>query len=132
MSQAGEVMIMATKKHKTILRILLSFVCLFVAQTNYSQNYSQFKHDNKDHARLPCLLCHHRENNSAQPTLPGKASHAPCTGCHAQQFANPASEMCAICHTDAQSGKMKSFPPLRSFNVRFDHAKHAGASCATC
>ena len=52
-----------------------------------------------------------------QPTLPGKASHAPCTGCHAQQFANPASEICTICHTDAQSGKVKSFPPLRSFNV---------------
>ena len=70
----------------------------------------------------------------AQPTLPGKASHAPCTGCHAQQFANPASEICSICHTDAQSGKVKSFPPLRSFNVKFDHAKHAaaGAACATC
>ena len=101
-----------------------------VAQTNYSQ----FKHDNRDHARLPCLLCHRRENNSPRPALPGKASHAPCTGCHAQQFANPASEMCLICHTDAQSGKVKAFPPLRSFNVKFDHAKHSatGATCATC
>jgi len=116
------------KKHKTILRILLCFLWLFVAQTNYSQ----FKHDNKNHARLPCLLCHRRENNSAQPTLPGKASHAPCTGCHAQQFANPASEICTICHTDAQSGKVKAFPPLRSFDARFDHAKHRDAACATC
>ena len=118
-----------TKKHKTIL-LFLCFLCLFVAQPSYSQ----FKHDNRDHARLPCLLCHRRENNSAQPTLPGKASHAPCTGCHAQQFSNPASEFCSICHTDAQSGKVKSFPPLRSFNVRFDHAKHsaADAACATC
>ena len=111
-----------------IVRILLCLLCLFSAQTNYSQ----FKHDNKDHARLPCLLCHRRENNSAQPTLPGKASHTPCTGCHEKQFANPANEMCTICHTDAQSGKMKSFPPLRSFNVLFDHAKHAGTACATC
>ena len=97
-------------------------------------NYSQFKHDNRDHARLPCLLCHRRENNSPQPALPGKAAHTPCTGCHAQQFANPASEICTICHTDVQGGKVKAFPSLRSFDARFDHAKHAaaGATCATC
>jgi len=97
-------------------------------------DYSQFKHDNSQHARLPCLLCHRRENNSAQPTLPGKAAHAPCTGCHQQQFANAGSPICTICHTDVQSGKVKEFPPLRSFDVRFDHAKHnaAGAACATC
>ena len=119
---------MFTKKHKMIFRIRLCFLCLFVAQTNYSQ----FKHDNRDHARLPCLLCHRRETNSAQPTLPGKASHAPCTGCHAQQFADPANEICTICHTDAQSGKVKAFPPLRSFGSRFDHALHAGAKCVSC
>jgi c(7)-type cytochrome triheme protein len=97
-------------------------------------DFSQFKHDNQQHARLPCLLCHRRENNSPQPTLPGKAAHAPCTGCHAQQFANQNSEICAICHTDAQSGKMKAFPPLQSFNVRFDHATHVreAAACSTC
>jgi len=121
---------MTTKKHKKLKMIYLFFLCLFVAETGYSQ----FKHDDKTHARLPCLLCHRRENNSAQPTLPGKAAHAPCTGCHAQQFANPASEICSICHTDAQSGKVKSFPPLQSFNVIFDHAKHTslGAGCGTC
>ena len=97
-----------------------------------SADYSQFKHDNRNHARLPCLLCHRREDNSPQPTLPGKAAHTPCTGCHAQQFANPASPICTICHEDVQSGKVKAFPPLRSFDARFDHAKHAGAACATC
>lgn len=95
-------------------------------------NYSQFKHDNAQHARLPCLLCHRRENNSPQPTLPGKAAHAPCTGCHAPQFSNKASEICTICHTDVQSGEVKAFPALRSFDARFDHAKHAGTSCSTC
>ena len=95
-------------------------------------DYSQFKHDDRNHARLPCLLCHRRENNSPQPTLPGKAAHAPCTGCHAQQFSNPASEICTICHTDARSGKVKAFPPLTSFDARFDHAKHSDAACATC
>jgi len=95
-------------------------------------DYSQFKHDNGNHAGLPCLLCHRRENNSPQPALPGKAAHAPCTGCHAQQFSNPASAICTICHTDAQSGKVKAFPPLRSFDARFDHAKHSDAACGTC
>ena len=95
-------------------------------------DFSQFKHDNRNHARLPCLLCHRRENNSPQPTLPGKAAHAPCVGCHAQQFSNPASEICTICHTDAQSGKVKAFPALRSFDARFDHSKHTGTACATC
>jgi c(7)-type cytochrome triheme protein len=78
------------------------------------------------------LLCHRRENNSPQPALPGKAAHAPCTGCHAQQFSNTASAICTICHTDVQSGKVKAFPPLRSFDVRFDHAKHTTAGCVTC
>ena len=121
---------MTTEKHKKKTKILLFLLCLFVSQTNYSQ----FKHETKDHARLPCLLCHRRENNSPQPTLPGKASHAPCTGCHAQQFSNSASEMCSICHSDAQSGKVKAFPSLKSFNVKFDHARHAsaGAACNTC
>jgi c(7)-type cytochrome triheme protein len=95
-------------------------------------DFSQFKHDNRNHARLPCLLCHRRENNSPQPTLPGKAAHAPCTGCHEQQFANSSSEICTICHTDVQSGKVKVFPPLRSFDARFEHAKHTDAACATC
>lgn len=97
-------------------------------------NYSQFRHDNTQHARLPCLLCHKREDNSARPTLPGKAGHAPCVGCHAQQFSDANHPICAICHTNTQSGNLKSFPPLRSFNVKFDHAGHlsVGATCATC
>ena len=112
---------------------LASYRTVFAHATLQSPtDFSQFKHDNRNHARLPCLLCHRRESNSAQPTLPGKAAHAPCTGCHAQQFANQASEICTICHTDVQSGKVKAFPPLRSFDARFDHAKHAGTACAAC
>lgn len=95
-------------------------------------DFSQFKHDDRNHARLPCLLCHRRENNSATPTLPGKDSHAPCTGCHAPQFANSGSAICTICHSDVQSGKVKPFPALQSFDARFDHAKHEGTGCATC
>jgi len=97
-------------------------------------DYSKFKHDNPQHARLPCLLCHRRENNSARPTLPGKADHAPCKGCHAQQFSDSSSPICGVCHTDVNAGTVKGFPRLRSFNMKFDHSQHiaAGASCATC
>ena len=101
---------------------------------NTSSDYSRFKHENPQHARLPCLLCHRRENNSARPTLPGKSNHAPCAGCHAQQFSNSDGPMCTICHTNIQAGTVKSFPRLRSFNVKFDHARHSsvGAACSTC
>src|SRR5215467_4261904 len=107
-------------------------VALFIGLL-WNTDFSQFKHDEPQHARLPCLLCHRRENNSPQSALPGKASHAPCTGCHAPQFANTASPICTICHTDVQSGKLKAFPPLQSFSISFDHAKHSavGADCST-
>lgn len=101
-------------------------------------DYSQFKHDNPQHARLPCLLCHRRENNAARPTLPGKSNHAPCTGCHAQQFSDSNSPICTICHANVQAGvqagTVKAFPALQSFNVKFDHARHSsvGTTCATC
>jgi c(7)-type cytochrome triheme protein len=98
------------------------------------ESFSTFTHANAAHARLPCLLCHKRESNAPQPKLPG---HLPCAGCHIQEFANSGSPICAICHTNAQTGAMKSFPPLKSFNVSFDHARHTGAGrtrtgCATC
>ena len=96
------------------------------------QDFSKFAHTEPGHARLPCLLCHRREDNSPQPRLPG---HTPCSGCHAQQFANAASNICTICHTDPRAGAVKQFPPLKTFNLTFDHARHTGgvgASCVTC
>ena len=98
-------------------------------------DYSKFKHDNSKHARLHCLLCHRRETNAPRPTMPAASNHLPCTGCHAREFANSASSVCTICHTDVQSGALKPFPPLTSFGMRFDHARHLGVgklSCATC
>ena len=98
-------------------------------------DFSKFAHANPNHSRLPCLLCHSREDNSPKPKLPG---HLPCSGCHTQQFADTNSPICSICHTDARSGAVKAFPPLRSFNARFDHARHASgaarprADCAAC
>lgn len=100
-----------------------------------SSDFSKFTHTNPMHTRLPCLLCHHRDTNSPRPPRPGKGGHLPCAGCHAQQFANTSSPICTICHTDVQKGTLKPFPPLRSFRIKFDHARHvgqSGASCATC
>jgi len=98
-------------------------------------DYSKFLHDSRNHARLPCLLCHRRESNSPRPQLPGQSNHAPCTGCHAQQFSNSDSPICTICHTDVKSGALKSFPRLKTHSMKFDHARHVnmeGVGCATC
>jgi predicted CXXCH cytochrome family protein len=100
-----------------------------------SDDFSKFLHSSANHARMPCLLCHRRESNAARPALPGGSGHVPCSGCHAQQFANPESPICTICHTDVGSGALKPFPRLKSFRMTFNHARHmnmSGASCTTC
>jgi c(7)-type cytochrome triheme protein len=100
-----------------------------------SIDFSKFYHNNANHARLPCLLCHRREGTVARLALPGAGGHLPCTGCHAKEFANSASPVCSICHTNTQSRALKPFPPLRSFNMRFDHSLHARGlkvGCSTC
>ncbi len=95
-----------------------------------AQNWSRFPHSTAQHARMPCLLCHVRNDNS--PT-PKRSGHIPCASCHVQEFADPGHAICTICHTNASTGALKRFPPLRSFNVRFDHARHQRlASCASC
>ncbi|MDT5271359.1 MAG: hypothetical protein QOH49_3545 [Acidobacteriota bacterium] len=99
-------------------------------------DFSRFTHTNPQHARLPCLLCHKREDNSPRPVR--SAGHTPCSGCHTQQFADSSSPICTVCHADPQSAAVKPFPRLRSFNMTFDHAKHSrgGArpanACAAC
>ena len=113
---------------------LVVFHDLSAAQES-SGDYSKFKHDNSQHARLPCLLCHRRENNAARPALPGKSEHAPCAGCHVKQFADSANAICTVCHSDAHSGVLKTFPRLTNFNMKFDHSRHVkmdGVGCLTC
>lgn len=94
--------------------------------------YANFRHGMDYHSRLPCLACHTRETNASRISFPGKVDHSPCAGCHTLQFQNPKSSICTICHTDAEEGSVKSFPPLRSFGARFDHGKHRRANCGTC
>jgi c(7)-type cytochrome triheme protein len=93
-------------------------------------DFSKFKHDNANHSRFPCALCHERKDNSAAPRLPG---HQPCSGCHVAQFADNKNAMCTICHTNVDNGDMKGFPTLRSFNAVFQHGKHLRqANCTDC
>lgn len=92
-------------------------------------DYSRFRHSNPSHTRLPCLLCHRRDDNSPRIRFPGTPGHLPCAGCHAVQFSGNTSPMCTICHTDTG---VKNFPGLQSFGVRFNHSRHAGVGCATC
>ncbi len=97
------------------------------------QVLAKFTHTNQYHSQLSCLVCHRRDDNSARISFPGKDGHTPCIGCHTQQFADNKSPICTICHTNMETGAVKSFPPLRSFNVRFDHAQHLQkTNCATC
>lgn len=97
---------------------------------NPNADFSKFKHSNAEHARFPCALCHERKDNSATPKLSG---HLPCAGCHTAQFADNKSAICTICHINMESGVVRNFPALKSFNVLFDHAKHQQqTNCATC
>lgn len=101
-----------------------------VQQSDPNLDYSKFDHSSEAHTRMPCLLCHVR---SEEFTAPKRSGHMPCSSCHVQQFADPNSKMCTICHTDTATGDVKRFPPLRSFNIKFDHARHMSQTgCATC
>lgn len=98
------------------------------ATATLTQDYSRFRHDTEQHTRMPCLVCHVRNDNRAAMRYPG---HIPCSSCHQEQFAQGnSSPMCYICHT--QTG-VKAFPGLKSFNAVFDHARHTRqTNCATC
>jgi len=97
--------------------------------------YSKFQHASTYHARLPCLLCHRRENNATRLVMPTSSNHLPCAGCHVKQFADSSNAICTICHNNPAAGTLKAFPRLNSFNARFDHASHLSmgqVNCASC
>src|SRR5260370_5533421 len=126
----------------TLVAILALRVAAHESETNEQQmkvpenaDYSKFQHTSAYHARLPCLLCHKRDTNSALPAIPGRSNHLPCAGCHVKQFADSSNAICTVCHSNAQSGALKAFPGLRSFNMKFDHARHlrmGSLGCVTC
>jgi c(7)-type cytochrome triheme protein len=100
-------------------------------------SFTAFSHSLPAHSGVACASCHQRANSSPQPELPG---HKACTDCHFQQFVTAGQPLCTICHTNVESSNppVKSFPSLKSFNVKFDHAQHTNgagrpeAGCAAC
>lgn len=96
------------------------------------RDYSRFSHSNQFHSRQACMVCHRRDDNSARMRFPGRTDHLPCAGCHTLQFSDQSSPICTICHTNPQTGAMKSFPRLRNFAARFNHSRHMRVNCATC
>ena len=95
-------------------------------------DFSKFQHTSAYHKRLPCALCHRRESNATQPAMPGGKDHLPCAGCHVKQFADSSNAICTNCHVNPPAKDLKAFPRLNSFNMKFDHARHAGVNCASC
>jgi len=97
-------------------------------------DFSRFKHTNEAHTRMPCLLCHRRDDNSARMRMPGNINHEPCAGCHQAQFKDASSGICTICHTNgAAGGPIRALPGLQDFTSKFDHASHVRqTNCATC
>lgn len=94
-------------------------------------DYSDFAHSSSAHARLRCTVCHRRGNESPQTIRPG---HRPCSSCHSEKFASMKGPICTVCHTNSEpkGPELKSFSGLKSFNMKFNHARHANAGCATC
>lgn len=91
------------------------------------QDFSKFRHNAAQHTRMPCLVCHVRNDNRTRFTYPG---HIPCASCHKQQFDDNKGPICTICHT---ATGVKAFTGLRSFRTAFDHSKHIRqTNCATC
>jgi c(7)-type cytochrome triheme protein len=94
-------------------------------------DYSHFEHSSSAHARLRCTVCHRRGNEAPQTIRPG---HRPCSSCHSEKFASMKGPICTVCHTSAEpkGPELKSFTGLKTFNMKFSHARHANAGCATC
>jgi c(7)-type cytochrome triheme protein len=95
-------------------------------------DFSKFQHTSAYHKRLPCALCHRREGNATQPSIPGGKDHLPCAGCHQKQFADSSNPICTNCHVNPPAKDLKAFPRLTSFNMKFDHGRHEGVNCASC
>jgi hypothetical protein len=134
--------VLALRKAVTRAAFIFSFL-LFPLALVYPQgndlDYSKFLHTSQRHASVGCSSCHHRNDNSAQPSFPG---HKDCIECHGTQFGTPDTPMCFICHTDVNGNHppRKAFPTSfkESFNLKFDHAQHlTGAArpkngCISC
>src|SRR5581483_1637690 len=109
---------------------LLSYSALSAGRPTARRAASdRYPHDQEAHKAIACAQCHKRDTNAAQPNMPG---HAACTQCHQDKFDAKDRQYCGICHTTPQTAKVKTFPPLSGFSVRFAHASHRLQECSTC
>lgn len=101
------------------------------AESSSLQDFSRFSHTSSAHGRLRCSACHRREDNASKAIWLG---HRPCSSCHSQKFAGLKDQICTVCHATPEptSPDTRSFAGLKSFNARFDHARHPNVACATC
>lgn len=105
-----------------------------------SKDFSKFSHGVPEHAEINCDACHMRGGDKV--TDLNYSGHESCVRCHLNEFINPKSGMCVICHDNLQEAPptMNVFPVEFSegFNMKFDHAAHsrgAGrpqAGCEAC
>lgn len=101
-----------------------------MAEDMKGMDFSKFKHDGQQHQRLACALCHERKEGMTKPKLAG---HTACSSCHVQQFEDKSNAICTVCHTNKDTGEVKEFPQMASFNVQFNHEAHfKETNCATC
>jgi hypothetical protein len=57
-----------------------------------TQDYTRFPHDTPQHTRMPCLVCHVRNDNGAAMRYPG---HIPCSSCHQSSSPRETAIRCA-------------------------------------
>lgn len=127
------------KQSKTDVTITAKDTNAPTVQKIADKDYSKFSHSVPEHEEISCDVCHKREDISTALKFPG---HDSCISCHLNEFTNPESGICIMCHDNLQTvpATMKSFPVRfnEGFNMKFDHAAHmrgAGrpsAGCAAC
>ncbi len=98
------------------------------------KDFSKFSHTVPEHFKTSCDSCHKREGSSQILNYSG---HNSCISCHLNEFTNPQSGICAVCHDDLKvvPATMKAFPTrfVEGFNMKFDHAAHLNETgCASC
>lgn len=91
------------------------------------------------HGTVACLDCHAAAATSASATdrlLPGEAV---CARCHPVDRREPArvvagqpAAACVACHPDYRDGLPVARVQILTPNLKFSHAAHATAACATC
>jgi Cytochrome c3 len=83
---------------------------------------ARFGHGVPAHAGMDCMGCH--------AGVPGKDDHAPCDGCHKQEFQQTPGRFCSVCHEKVVIGGKSPvvYPPAaadRALAAKFSHQLHA-------